>query len=46
MGNVRRYFRYDVEIPIFFETADEQESYQQQTYEHLMTAKEAAYLKN
>jgi len=45
MGNVRRYFRYDVEIPIFFETADEQESYQQQTYEHLMTAKEAAYLK-
>ncbi|PLA74820.1 hypothetical protein CYQ88_04315 [Hydrogenovibrio sp. SC-1] len=44
MGNVRRYFRYDVEIPLFFETADEQEIDQRQTYEHLMTAKEAAYL--
>lgn len=44
MGNVRRFFRYDVEIPLFFETADEQESDQKQTYEHLMTAKEEAYL--
>lgn len=44
MGNVRRYFRYDVEIPLFFETAEEQANYQQQTFEHLMTTKEAAYL--
>jgi len=26
MGNVRRYFRYDVEIPIFFETADDKKA--------------------
>lgn len=44
MSNVRRYFRFDVEIPLLFETADQQESYQKQTYEHLITPKKAVYL--